>query len=106
MAADLAHRTRGSAAYSSSMSARHDPATHVQLAFFRDGHLTTLPSRSSYRLAALAVLAERFEPGHRYAEREVSAILAEDAPDPTTLRRLLVDHGMLSRAAGEYWRDR
>lgn len=106
MAADLAHRTRGSAAYPSSMSAQHDPATHVQLAFFRDGHLTTLPSRSSYRLAALAVLAERFEPGRRYAEREVSAILADDAPDPATLRRLLVDHGLLSRAAGEYWRDR
>jgi hypothetical protein len=94
------------AAYPSSMSAQRDPATHVQLAFFRDGHLTTLPSRSSYRLAALAVLAERFEPGHRYAEREVSAILAEDAPDPATLRRLLVDHSLLSRAAGVYWRDR
>ena len=106
MAADLAHRTRGSAAYPSPMPALHDPAAHVQLAFFRDGHLTTLPSRSSYRLAALAVLAERFEPGRRYAEREVSAILAEDAPDPATLRRLLVDHGLLSRAAGVYWRDR
>ena len=88
------------------MPAQHDPATHVQFAFFRDGHLTTLPSRSSYRLAALTVLAERFEPGRRYAEREVSAILADDAPDPATLRRLLVDHGLLTRAAGEYWRDR
>ena len=88
------------------MSAQHDPATHVLLAFFRGGRLTSLPSRSSYRLAALAVLAERFEPGHRYAEREVSAILAEEAPDPATLRRPLVDHGLLSRAAGVYWRDR
>jgi hypothetical protein len=85
------------------MPAQDDPATHVQLAFFSDGHLTKLPSRSSYRLA---VLAERFEPGHRCAEREVSAILAQDAPDPATLRRLLVDHGLLSRAAGVYGRDR
>ena len=88
------------------MPARHDPATHVRFAFFREGRLTSLPSRSSYRLAALGVLAERFEPGHRYPEREVTAILADDAPDPATLRRLLVDHGLLSRAAGEYWRDR
>jgi hypothetical protein len=87
------------------MPARHDPGTHVQLAFFRDGRLTSLPSRASYRLAALAVLAQRFVPGHRYAEREVTAILADDAPDAATLRRLLVDHGLLCRAAGEYWRD-
>ena len=78
----------------------------MRLAFFRDGRLTSLPSRTSYRLAALAVLAERFKPGHRYAEREVTAVLADDAPDPATLRRLLVDHGLLSRAAGECWRDR
>jgi hypothetical protein len=88
------------------MPARHDPATHVRLAFFRDGRLTSLPSRSGYRLAALAVLAEGLEPGHRYAEREVTAMLATDAPDPATLRRLLVDHGLLSRAGGVYWRDR
>ena len=87
------------------MSARRDPATHVQVAFFRDGRLTSLPSRSSYRLAALAVLAERFEPGNRYAEREVNELLADDAPDPATLRRLLVDHGLITRAAGEYWRE-
>jgi hypothetical protein len=86
------------------MPARHDPSAHVRLTFFRDGHLTSLPSRSSYRLAALAVLAERFEPGRRYPEREVNALFADDAPDPATLRRLLVDHGLLSRAAGEYWR--
>ena len=88
------------------MPARHDPHTHVRKVFFDGRRLTSLGSRSGYRLAALAILAERFEPGHRYAEREVSAILADDAPDPATLRRLLVDHGLLSRAAGEYWRDR
>jgi hypothetical protein len=88
------------------MPARHDPATHVRLAFFRDGRLTSLPSRSGYRLAALAALAERFELGRRYSEREVNELLAEDAPDPATLRRLLVDHAMLSRAGGEYWRGR
>jgi hypothetical protein len=81
-----------------------DPATHVQLAFFRDGRLTSLPSRRTMRLAALRILAERFEPDRRYPEREVNAILAEDAPDVATLRRLLVDEGLLDRAAGEYRR--
>jgi hypothetical protein len=76
----------------------------VQLAFFRDGRLTSLPSKRSVRLAALAVLARRFERGRRYPEREVNALLADDAPDVATLRRLLVDEGFLARAGGEYWR--
>jgi hypothetical protein len=88
------------------MPAPRDPATHVRLAFFRDDHLTSLPSRSSYRLAALAILAERFERDRLYDEREVNTILADDAPDPATLRRLLVDRGYLGRLNGTYWRER
>ena len=56
--------------------------------------------------AACAFLADRFEPDHLYDEREVNAILADDAPDPATLRRLLVDHGYLGRKNGTYWRER
>ena len=88
------------------MPARHDPAEHVRLAFFRDGRLTSLPSRGSYRMAALAALAERFTRDRLYDEHEVNLILADDAPDPATLRRLLVDHGYLGRLNGTYWRER
>ena len=57
--------------------------------------------------AACAFLAERFEPDRLYDEHEVNAILADDAPDPATLRRLLVDHGHLGRRnGGAYWRER
>jgi hypothetical protein len=56
--------------------------------------------------AACAFLAERFEPDRLYDEAEINAILAEDAPDPATLRRLLVDHGFLGRRNGAYWRER
>jgi hypothetical protein len=88
------------------MSARRDPATHVRLAFFSDGRLTSLPSRTSYRLAALEILTARFERDRLYDEREVNAILVDDAPDPATLRRLLVDLGYLGRRHGTYWRER
>lgn len=57
-------------------------------------------------LAACAFLADRFEPDRLYDEDEVNAILAGDAPDPATLRRLLVDFGFLGRRAGTYWRER
>jgi hypothetical protein len=81
-----------------------DPREHVRFAFFRGGNLTSLPRRRAYLRAACAELAERFEVGRRYREREVNAILADDAPDPATLRRLLVDEGFLEREPGTYWR--
>lgn len=56
--------------------------------------------------AACAFLADRFEPDRLYDEQEVNAILADDAPDVATLRRLLVDHGYLGRRNGAYWRER
>ena len=86
------------------MARRHDPATHVRLAFFRDGRLTSLPGRTRYLVAALGVLADRFERGRAYPEPEVNQVLEGDAPDPATLRRLLVDHGFLERERGVYRR--
>ena len=81
-----------------------DPAEHLQYAFVRDGHLTSLPRRPAMLRAACAFLADRFDPGREYPESEVNALLAGDAPDHATLRRLLVDHGYLDRSSGVYWR--
>jgi hypothetical protein len=86
--------------------AERDPAVHLRHAFVRDGRLTSLPRRPALLMAACALLADRFERDRLYDEREVNAILAEDAPDPATLRRLLVDRGFLGRKAGAYWRER
>jgi hypothetical protein len=86
------------------MPTARDPADHARWAFFREGRLTSLPARPAIRLAALAILADRFAPGRRYREAEVNAILARDAPDHATLRRLLVDHAFLARHDGWYER--
>lgn len=86
------------------MRQSRDPREHARFAFFRDERLTGLPARASYRLAALAIVSERFEAGRRYLEREVNEMLADDAPDHATLRRLLVDEGLLEREGGVYWR--
>ncbi|HSI98798.1 MAG TPA: DUF2087 domain-containing protein [Patescibacteria group bacterium] len=89
------------------MRTDRDPATHLRHAFVRDGRLTSLPARRPMLEAACAFLAERFEPDRLYDEAEVNALLADDAPDPATLRRLLVDHGYLGRRnGGAYWRER
>ena len=88
------------------MAATRDPTVHLRHAFVSDGRLTSLPTRAAMLDAACAFLAERFEPDRLYDESEVNAILADDAPDVATLRRLLVDHGYLGRRKGAYWRER
>jgi len=88
------------------MAQPRDPAVHLRHAFVRDGRLTSLPTRDAMIEAACAFLTDRFERDRLYDEREVNDILADDAPDPATLRRLLVDRGYLGRARGAYWRER
>jgi len=53
------------------------------------------------RIATPLLFRRRFEPGRRCTERQVTAILADDAPDHATR---LLDESVLDRADGEYWR--
>jgi hypothetical protein len=51
-------------------------------------------------------VAEAFEPGVRYSEKQVNEILARFHADTATLRRELVGYGLVEReeGGGEYWR--
>ena len=83
-----------------------DPAEDAVLsAFVRDGRLTSVPAQRTKRLVVLGHLVRVFEPGVRYPEREVNALLAAWHPDVAALRRYLVDEGLLTRDAGIYWRS-
>jgi len=64
-----------------------------------------LPRKRSKRLVVLDRLAQEFEPGTHYPEREVNRILRPFDDDVATLRRYLVDEGFLDRSDGEYWRS-
>jgi hypothetical protein len=82
-----------------------DPRTEAVLrAFVRDGRITQMPVAASKRLLLLEHVATTFEPGVRYPEAEVNAMLRAWYDDYAALRRYLVDEGLLSRQAGEYWR--
>jgi len=82
-----------------------DPAEDAVLsAFVRDGRLVSIPAQRTKRLVVLDHLVRVFEPGVRYPEREVNALLAVWHPDVAALRRYLVDEGLLTRDAGIYWR--
>jgi DNA-binding transcriptional ArsR family regulator len=72
---------------------------------FNDGKLVRWPTKRSKRLVVLDYLAQSFEPGRRYNEREVNGLLRPFNDDTATTRRYLVDEGLLDRSDGEYWRS-
>jgi hypothetical protein len=78
-----------------------DPRLRV---FLRGGRIETIPAKHSRRLLLLDQIAQAFEPGVRYPEREVSLFLGGLHPDYAALRRYLVDEELLTRAGGQYWR--
>ena len=77
----------------------------VLRAFVRDGRLLSIPAQRSKRLVILDLLGQDFEPGRRYPERTVNAMLRRWHDDTAALRRYMVDEGVLDREAGEYWRS-
>jgi hypothetical protein len=76
----------------------------VLRAFFRDGQITEVPTKASKRRIVLERVALEFDPGVRYDEREVNAIVGRFFNDHASLRRHLVDEGFLDREGGTYWR--
>ncbi len=70
-----------------------------------DGRLLDIPREHSRLLLVLDHIAQRFEPGKVYPEREVGTILKAIHPDHAALRRYLVDEGLLTREDGHYWRS-
>ena len=76
----------------------------VLRSFIRDGRLLSMPASHGKRMVVLDHIAQSFEPGVRYTEKQVNAILVSWYEDTATVRRYLVDSGFLSRDAGQYWR--
>lgn len=72
--------------------------------FFKGARLETMPAKMPERTAVLAYVAEAFEPGRDYAEAEVNVMLARVQDDFATLRRYLIDAGLLRRERGTYRR--
>jgi hypothetical protein len=76
----------------------------VLRAFMAEGRLVQIPAVRGKRLVVLEHLAACFEPGVKYPEKAVDAILRAWHPDYASLRRYLIDEGMLAREDAIYWR--
>lgn len=66
--------------------------------------LKEIPAQRKKQMVILRRLVKEFEPGRRYPEKEVNEILKRFHPDCATLRRLMVDNGLMARARSIYWR--
>ena len=63
------------------------------------GRLTAFPAKRKKKLHALVFLAQKFQPGRIYSEKEVNELLCSwhTFNDPATLRRELYNHRFLDR---------
>lgn len=73
--------------------------------FFEGTTLREIPTTRSSRLVVLERLALEFEPGTHYPEADVNRMLGRFHPDWSSLRRHLVDEGLLDRESNVYWRS-
>ena len=73
--------------------------------FIRDGRLTTIPAREKRRRIIYRYLRDQvFTEDRAYPEAEVNQRLALFHRDVATIRRGMVDAGLVTREAGEYRR--
>jgi predicted transcriptional regulator len=74
--------------------------------FFTYGKLKSIPVQRKKKLIVLEKIAELFEVGKRYTEKEVNLIIADINDDFCTLRRELIIEKLLERDHGVYWRTK
>jgi predicted transcriptional regulator len=74
--------------------------------FLVDGRLKTIPAQAKKRLVILRHIVEAFSRGEEYSEKQVNAMLKRYHEDVATLRRELVENGLMMRENGRYWRTR
>lgn len=81
-----------------------DDERRILRSCFDGEKLKEIPSSQRRLQVVLRWLAEQFEPGRRYPEREVNALIKRYHPDCAALRRSLIDFGYMTREHDVYWR--
>jgi ArsR family transcriptional regulator len=74
----------------------------VLASFFQRGRLKSIPAQRKKRQIILEKIVESFEPDREYTEREINIILVEFHDDVVTLRRGLIEFGLMERQNGIY----
>ncbi len=97
----------GQEAVSSYVDARLEQPEELRRYMNEQGKLTMLPLRHKDRIAALVLIASRFESGRTYTEKEVNEIIQEQITfqDFVSIRRALYDYKFMHRErdGSRYW---
>lgn len=73
-----------------------------------EGRLTQFPAKKRNKILVLLYLAEKFEEGHNYTEKDINEIIDRyhTFQDKWLLRRELINNGFLDRIkdGSKYWK--
>ena len=72
-------------------------ARKVLHTFVENGRITQMPRQWRKKMILLRHVAEQFEPGRAYTEKDIKAIVEPIHADHVTLRRMMVDVGWMTR---------
>lgn len=83
-----------------------DERGQVLKRFMPNGRIVALPVQQKRVMYIIEEVAKAFAPQRTYTEREVDTILKGFYPeDHCTIRRYLVDSGLMQREANTYWKN-
>ena len=71
--------------------------------FFKKNKLTKLPVQRKKQLIVIDEFAKKFKSGKKYPEEKVNEIIKESYDDYCTIRRLLIEEGIMKREKQIYW---
>lgn len=86
------------------MSSEESSASEVVARYLRKGVIWQMPAKPAQRQLLLAWLVRRIPLEQKFSETEINAFLDGHNIDHVTLRRSLVDAGLLDRDRSTYWR--
>lgn len=75
----------------------------VLKAFFKKDKLLKLPVQYKKKMIVLDEFVKKFKPGKRYNEDKVNDLIKESYDDYCTIRRLMIEEGIMSRENQVYW---
>lgn len=81
-----------------------DDERRVIATFVKGGAIPTFPAKLKKQIVLWRWVVERFDVGRDYPEPELNDLLRPINPDVATIRRALVDHGLMTRRDGVYRR--
>ena len=71
--------------------------------FFKKEKLVKLPVQWKKKMIILDEFVKKFKPGKKYREEEINQIIMESYFDYCTIRRLMIDEGIMRRENQTYW---